>query len=102
HEPRASPQDRAAAVKADGVSVRAEHAPRVVACEPRRQEDGDMADRSQRAEGKVEEVKGRVKRETGEATGRKGTEARGAAEELKGKAKQKIGKARSEIKKASR
>jgi uncharacterized protein YjbJ (UPF0337 family) len=61
-----------------------------------------MADRAQRAEGKVEEVKGRVKREAGQATGRKGTEARGAAEELKGKAKKTIGKARGDLKKASR
>ena len=45
-----------------------------------------MGDRTQRVKGKAEETKGRLKRETGAATGRPGTEARGAGEELKGKA----------------
>ena len=61
-----------------------------------------MADRTQRAKGKAEEVKGRTKREAGRATGRQSTEARGAGEELKGKAKNKTGKARSAVKKATR
>ena len=61
-----------------------------------------MADRAQRAEGKAEEVKGRVKRAAGAATGDRSTEARGAGEELKGKARNTVGKARSAVKKATR
>ena len=61
-----------------------------------------MGDRTQRAEGKAEEVKGRVKRAAGAATGNRSTEAEGAGEQLKGKAKNAVGKARSEIKKATR
>jgi len=61
-----------------------------------------MADRAQRAEGKAEEVKGRLKRAAGAATGDRSTEARGAGEELKGKARNTVGKARSAVKKATR
>ncbi len=61
-----------------------------------------MGDRTQRAKGKAEELKGRTKRETGIAAGRPGTEARGAGEELKGKAKNTVGRARSAAKKATR
>jgi uncharacterized protein YjbJ (UPF0337 family) len=61
-----------------------------------------MADRAQRAEGKLEETKGRVKRGAGAATGNRSTEAEGAGEELKGKAKNAVGKARSAVKKATR
>ena len=50
-----------------------------------------MADRAQRVKGKAEETKGRVKRETGVASGRPGTETRGAGEELKGKARNAVG-----------
>ena len=56
-----------------------------------------MGDRTQRAEGKAEETKGRVKRAAGAATGDSGTEARGAGEELKGKAKNAVGRARSAV-----
>ena len=61
-----------------------------------------MADRAQRARGKAEETKGRVRRETGIATGRPETESRGAAEEAKGKTKNAIGRARSAFKKSTR
>ncbi len=61
-----------------------------------------MADRAQRAEGKAEEVKGRVKRAAGAATGDRSTEAKGAGEEVKGKAKNTVGKARSAVKKSTR
>jgi uncharacterized protein YjbJ (UPF0337 family) len=61
-----------------------------------------MADRMQRAKGKAEETKGKVKKNVGIETGRPGTEAKGAAEELKGKAKKNVGKARSAAKKATR
>jgi uncharacterized protein YjbJ (UPF0337 family) len=61
-----------------------------------------MGDRTQRAKGKAEEVKGRVKREAGIATGSPGREARGAGEELKGKTKKTVGRARSAAKKATR
>jgi uncharacterized protein YjbJ (UPF0337 family) len=61
-----------------------------------------MGDRTQRVKGKAEEVKGRLKRDTGAATGRPGTEARGAGEELKGKLKNAVGKARSAAKKSTR
>ena len=61
-----------------------------------------MADRAQRAEGKAEEVKGRLKRAAGAATGDRSTEARGAGEELKGKVRNTVGKARSAVKKATR
>ena len=61
-----------------------------------------MADRAQRAEGKTDEVKGRVKRAAGAATGDRSTEAKGAGDELKGKAKNAAGKARSAVKKSTR
>ena len=61
-----------------------------------------MGDRTQRLKGKAEETKGRLKRETGQATGRPGTEARGAVEELKGKAKNAVGRARSAAKESTR
>jgi uncharacterized protein YjbJ (UPF0337 family) len=61
-----------------------------------------MADRKQRAEGKAEEVKGRVKRAAGAATGDRSTEAKGTGEEVKGKAKNAVGKARSAVKKSTR
>ncbi len=61
-----------------------------------------MADRAQRAEGKAEEVKGRVKRAAGAATGDRSTEAKGAGEEVKGKAKNTVDKARSAVKKSTR
>jgi uncharacterized protein YjbJ (UPF0337 family) len=61
-----------------------------------------MGDRTQRAEGKTEELKGRVKRGAGAATGDRSTEAKGAGEELKGKAKNAVGKARSAVKKSTR
>ncbi len=61
-----------------------------------------MADRAQRAEGKAEEVKGRVKRAAGAATGDRSAEAKGAGEEVKGKAKNTVGKARSAVKKSTR
>ena len=61
-----------------------------------------MADRKQRAEGKAEELKGRVKRAAGAATGDRSAEAKGAGEEIKGKAKNAMGKARSAVKKWTR
>ncbi len=61
-----------------------------------------MGDRKQRIQGKAEELRGRLKRETGSATGRSGTEVRGAGEELKGKLKNAVGKARSATKKNTR
>jgi len=61
-----------------------------------------MADRAQRAEGKAEEVKGRVKRAAGAATGDRSTEAKGAGEQAKGKAKNAVGRARSAVKKSTR
>jgi len=61
-----------------------------------------MGDRAQRAEGKADEVKGRVKRAAGAATGDRSTEAKGAGDELKGKAKNAAGKARSAVKKNTR
>jgi uncharacterized protein YjbJ (UPF0337 family) len=61
-----------------------------------------MSDRTQRVEGKVEEVKGRAKRGVGAGTGDRSTEAEGAVEEVKGKAKNAVGKARSAVKKATR
>ena len=61
-----------------------------------------MADRKQRAEGKAKELKGRVKRGAGAATGDRSTEAKGAGDELKGKAKNAVGKARSAVKKSTR
>lgn len=61
-----------------------------------------MGDRKQRAEGKVNELKGSAKREAGRATDKPSTEARGAAEEIKGKTQNAAGKARSAVKKATR
>jgi uncharacterized protein YjbJ (UPF0337 family) len=61
-----------------------------------------MGDRTQRLKGKGEELKGRTKREAGQAAGRPGTEARGGAEELKGKGKNAAGRASSGVKKATR
>ncbi len=62
----------------------------------------DMSDREQRVEGKGEELKGRVKRGVGAASGDRKTEAKGTVQELKGKAKNAVGKARSEAKKHTR
>ncbi len=61
-----------------------------------------MTDREQRIEGKADELKGRIKRGMGAATGRRDTEAKGAAQELKGKAKNAVGQAHSAVKKHSR
>jgi uncharacterized protein YjbJ (UPF0337 family) len=61
-----------------------------------------MDDRKQRVEGKADELKGRVKRGVGAATGDRKSEAKGAAQELKGKAKKAVGKARSGVEKHSR
>ena len=61
-----------------------------------------MGDRKQRAQGKANEIKGRVKQKTGTATGDRATRARGAGDELKGKAQSAAGKARSAVKKATR
>jgi uncharacterized protein YjbJ (UPF0337 family) len=61
-----------------------------------------MGDRTQRAEGKAEELKGRVKRAAGAATGDRSTEAKGAGEQAKGKAKNAVGRARSALKKSTR
>ena len=61
-----------------------------------------MGDRMQRAKGKAEETKGKIKKNVGRETGRGSTEAKGAAEEAKGKVKKTVGKARSAVKKATR
>ncbi|HEX3509982.1 MAG TPA: CsbD family protein [Solirubrobacteraceae bacterium] len=61
-----------------------------------------MGDRAQRAKGTAESVKGKVKRDTGRATGRPTTEAKGAAENAKGKVRNAAGKASSAAKKATR
>jgi len=61
-----------------------------------------MADRAQRAKGKIAEVKGRAKREAGLATGKRSTEVRGAGEELKGKVQNAAGRVASGVKKATR
>ena len=45
-----------------------------------------------RIEGKMEDLKGRVKRQAGEWTGDKKTQSEGAAEQAKGKAQNVIGK----------
>jgi uncharacterized protein YjbJ (UPF0337 family) len=61
-----------------------------------------MGDRAQRVEGKAKEMKGRLERDAGAASGRPTTEARGAGEEAKGKVENAAGKARSAVKKATR
>jgi uncharacterized protein YjbJ (UPF0337 family) len=45
-----------------------------------------------RVDGKIEEIKGRVKRQVGEWTGDKETQAEGAAEQVKGKIQNAWGK----------
>ena len=47
-----------------------------------------------RVEGKMEDVKGRVKRQVGEWTGDTEAQAEGAMDQAKGKAKNAIGKAK--------
>ena len=47
-----------------------------------------------RVEGKLEDVKGRVKRQVGEWTGDEKTQAEGAAEQVKGKIQNAWGKAK--------
>jgi uncharacterized protein YjbJ (UPF0337 family) len=47
-----------------------------------------------RVEGKIEDVKGRVKRQVGEWTGDEQTQAEGAAEQVKGKIQNAWGKAK--------
>jgi uncharacterized protein YjbJ (UPF0337 family) len=49
-----------------------------------------------RVEGKVDEVKGRVRNAVGGATGDTSEQLKGKAEELKGKAKQSIGGAQQD------
>jgi uncharacterized protein YjbJ (UPF0337 family) len=61
-----------------------------------------MGERTQRAEGKMEEAKGRLKQTAGRATGRGDTEARGVADDVKGKAKDAVGKVRSVAKRNTR
>lgn len=46
----------------------------------------------ERIEGKMEDLKGQVKRKVGEWTGNKELESEGAAEQVKGKAQNVIGK----------
>jgi uncharacterized protein YjbJ (UPF0337 family) len=53
-------------------------------------------------ESKAKEMKGRLERDAGAASGRPTTEARGAGEEAKGKVENAAGKARSAVKKATR
>lgn len=47
-----------------------------------------------RVEGKIEDIKGRVKRQIGEWTGDEETQAEGAAEQVKGKIQNAWGKAK--------
>jgi uncharacterized protein YjbJ (UPF0337 family) len=61
-----------------------------------------MGDRIQQARGKADEIKGRIKREVGHASGDPSTEAHGAAEQLKGKAEKAIGKARGAAKRSDK
>lgn len=61
-----------------------------------------MGDRTQRAQGRAKELKGKLKRDAGAASGRPGREARGAGEELGGKVKNAAGKARSAVKRGTR
>lgn len=56
-----------------------------------------MKTKIQKAEGKLEALKGRAKRQVGAASGDRKTQIRGAAEELKGRAKQAIAGARETL-----
>ena len=50
-----------------------------------------------RVEGKMEDVKGRVKRQVGEWTGNEKMQAEGAAEQVKGKVQNTVGKAKDAV-----
>jgi len=50
-----------------------------------------------RIEGKMEEVKGKVKEKVGEMTGNRKTQAEGMADQVKGKVQNTFGKAKDEV-----
>jgi uncharacterized protein YjbJ (UPF0337 family) len=52
--------------------------------------------------GKVDEVKGRVKKAAGKATGRRKLQAKGQVQVAKGKVKQAATKAKKKVKRATR
>lgn len=53
----------------------------------------------QRAEGKMDEAKGKTKQAWGDVTDNPDTHAEGQMDELKGKAKQKVGEVRDKVRK---
>jgi uncharacterized protein YjbJ (UPF0337 family) len=57
---------------------------------------------SDESEGKVENLKGRVKQAAGAVTGDKSLEAEGAVDRAKGAAKEKVGEAKRKLDEANR
>ena len=56
---------------------------------------------SEKAKGKGEEIKGKIKKNVGDATGNKEMQGEGMAEEAKGKGRQKVDDAKRTIKDAA-
>ena len=54
-----------------------------------------------RIEGKVDDIKGRVKRQVGEWTGDENAQAEGAADQVKGKTQNAFGKAKDAVRDAA-
>lgn len=54
-----------------------------------------------RVEGKLEDIKGRVKRQVGEWTGDENAQAEGTAEQVKGKVQNAFGKAKDAVRDAA-
>ena len=54
-----------------------------------------------RIEGKMEDIKGRVKRQVGEWTGDENAQAEGAADQVKGKVQNAYGKAKDAVRDAA-
>jgi uncharacterized protein YjbJ (UPF0337 family) len=54
-----------------------------------------------RIEGKMDDIKGRVKRQVGEWTGDENTQAEGAADQAKGKVQNAFGKAKDAVRDAA-
>ncbi len=61
-----------------------------------------MGDRMERFKGKAKEIRGGLREDAGQASGRPGTEARGAGERMEGKAQNAMGRMKSAFKRATR
>jgi uncharacterized protein YjbJ (UPF0337 family) len=61
-----------------------------------------MGDRMDRVKGRAKDMKGAIKQDAGQASGRPGTEMRGTGDRVEGKAQNTMGRIKSAVKKATR